>query len=172
MRFYLDTEFIERGHEFPIELISIGLVGENGDSLYIVLADGWHEEHASEWVRENVLPHLGERPRLTRVEAAAHIREFVSSYPGEPEFWGYYADYDWVVFCQLFGAMINLPKGWPMFCRDVIQLCKEMGNPTLPKQSGREHNALDDARDIQSKHAFLVAQTATPTPPADRRGEP
>lgn len=62
------------------------------------------------------------------------------------DFWGYYADYDWVVFCQLFGRMIDLPKGFPMYCRDIKQLCDDLGNPPLPKQEKGEHNALEDAR--------------------------
>jgi len=39
-----------------------------------------------------------------------------------PEFYGYYADYDWVVFCWLFGKMMDLPKGFPMYCRDLKQM--------------------------------------------------
>ena len=31
------------------------------------------------------------------------------------EFYGYYADYDWVASCWLFGKMIDLPKGFPMY---------------------------------------------------------
>lgn len=38
------------------------------------------------------------------------------------EFYGYYADYDWVLFCSLFGRMIDLPKGFPMYCRDLKQM--------------------------------------------------
>lgn len=38
-----------------------------------------------------------------------------------PEFYGYYADYDWVVFCWLFGRMIDLPNGFPMYCVDLKQ---------------------------------------------------
>jgi hypothetical protein len=42
--------------------------------------------------------------------------------------------------------MMDLPKGWPMYCRDVKQLCDELGNPPLIKQTeGPEHNALADA---------------------------
>ena len=37
------------------------------------------------------------------------------------EFYGYYSDYDWVVFCWLFGKMNNLPKGFPMYCIDLKQ---------------------------------------------------
>ena len=39
----------------------------------------------------------------------------------EPQFYGYYADYDWVAFCWLFGKMIDLPKGFPMYCIDLKQ---------------------------------------------------
>ncbi len=38
-----------------------------------------------------------------------------------PEFYAYYADYDWVVFCWLFGKMIALPKGFPKYCNDLKQ---------------------------------------------------
>lgn len=41
------------------------------------------------------------------------------------EFYGYYCDYDWVVFCWLFGKMIDLPKGFPMYCKDLKQLQDE-----------------------------------------------
>ena len=37
------------------------------------------------------------------------------------KFYGYYADYDWVVFCWLFGKMIDLPKGFPKYCIDLKQ---------------------------------------------------
>lgn len=68
-----------------------------------------------------------------------------------PEFWAYYADYDWVVFCSLFGRMIDLPKGFPMYCRDIKQLMDETGlgvewkRSHCPDPKG-EHNALVDAR--------------------------
>lgn len=39
----------------------------------------------------------------------------------QPEFYGYYSDYDWVLFCSLFGRMIDLPKGFPMYCQDLKQ---------------------------------------------------
>lgn len=38
------------------------------------------------------------------------------------EFYGYYSDYDWVRFCWLFGRMIDLPKGFPMYCKDLKQI--------------------------------------------------
>lgn len=42
-----------------------------------------------------------------------------------PEFYAYYADYDWVLFCSLFGTMMDLPKGFPQYCRDLKQMLDE-----------------------------------------------
>jgi hypothetical protein len=47
--------------------------------------------------------------------------KFVSPEDFKPEFYAYYADYDWVVFCQLFGKMNDLPKGFPQYCKDLKQ---------------------------------------------------
>lgn len=39
-----------------------------------------------------------------------------------PELYGYYSAYDHVVFCWLFGRMIDLPKGFPMYSKDMKQI--------------------------------------------------
>ncbi len=95
---------------------------------------------------------------------------------GSPEFYAYYADYDWVAFCWLFGKMNDLPKGFPMYCIDLKQ---ELGNkeedvfksdtgsikrksymlpfknhPDYPKQTN-EHNAIADARWNYELYKFL-----------------
>lgn len=48
-----------------------------------------------------------------------------------PVFYGYYTDYDWVVFCWLFGNMMNLPKGFPKYCRDLQQIKDEIKEVVL-----------------------------------------
>lgn len=101
----------------------------------------------------------------------------------QPEFYAYYADYDWVVFCWIFGRMIDLPKGFPKYCRDLKQiydekqafvssragivpeycddrsrLIKEQGLKALigyPKQED-EHNALADAKWNAPLYKFLM----------------
>jgi hypothetical protein len=154
-RFYLDTEFIEAGRKLPIELLSVGLVCEDGREFYAANADA-NLLNANPWVMDNVVPHLGRRDQHMGFDS---IRRSILEFVGDcnPEFWGYYADYDWVVFCQIFGAMIDLPKGWPMYCRDIKQLCDERGNPELPKQSSMEHHALNDARWNRIAYDFLIA---------------
>ena len=39
----------------------------------------------------------------------------------KPQFYGYFADYDWVCFAWLFGKMSDLPKGFPWYCYDLKQ---------------------------------------------------
>jgi hypothetical protein len=144
VKYFLDTEFIENGPQFPLILLSVGIVAEDGRELYLSNADA-PLELANDWVKANVIPHLGgphHRVPITRI--GPDILTWVGD--DKPEFWGYYADYDWVVFCQLFGTMMDLPKGWPMYCRDLKQWCDMLGNPKLPKQTSIEHNALADAR--------------------------
>lgn len=97
------------------------------------------------------------------------------------EFYAWYADYDWVVFCWLFGNMIDLPTGFPMYCKDLKQIsdvlydkkrdeyfnaCEEKGNEAAyflnslsdhlgyPKQINK-HSALDDARWNLRLYKFL-----------------
>lgn len=41
------------------------------------------------------------------------------------QFYSYFGSYDWVVFAQLFGKMINLPKRYPMYTRDLKQMLDE-----------------------------------------------
>lgn len=149
MRCFFDTEFIEDGK--TIDLISIGIVREDGEEFYAEV-DGVDWSKANEWVINNVKPHLT-GVRFSREEIARRIVEFVGP---KPEFWAYYADYDWVVLCQLFGRMIDLPSGWPMFCMDIKQLCVSLGNPELPKQTNTEHHALADARWNVAAYKFLL----------------
>jgi hypothetical protein len=180
MKYWLDTEFIEDGK--TIDLISIGVVAEDGRELYLLNVDcDWTK--ASQWVKDNVLASLPSKPSdfefneehsaigwVRHSNIGAMVHEFVGgtvetvdietdgstgrskivllipeSQP-KPEFWAYYADYDWVALCQCFGTMMDLPKGFPMYCRDIKQWCDMLGNPKLPEQGKGEHNALEDAR--------------------------
>lgn len=146
IRIWFDTEFIEDGK--TIDLLSIGMVREDGETLYLENADA-DLSRASDWVRDNVFPHLqmAQTDRLNQVcFPKSTIARRVADFAGpNPEFWAYYADYDWVALCQLYGTMMDLPEGWPMFCLDIQQEAYLRGFD-LPKQEGAEHDALADAR--------------------------
>lgn len=161
-RYYLDTEFIEKPGR--ITLISIAIV-DDFDNEYYSLSNEYDFHQASDWVKENVIAPIYERylktspsevqPIETFHEVygvsnktiATEILEFINETKGdgEIEFWAYYADYDWVVLCWLFGIMVDLPSGWPMFCMDLNQSMTERGVEKLPEPVGA-HDALVDAQ--------------------------
>lgn len=191
-RYFYDTEFIEDGQ--TIDLISIGIVCEDGRELYLQSVE-FEPKKANQWVKENVLIHLALHPfdsrfsshsssydKLildwayhktgggqcctggidplcpwrTREQIKNEILAFmnVGKY-GKPELWAYYADYDHVAFCQLFGTMMDLPKDFPMYTRDIKQFHEMTGYPILPEQGKGEHNALADARWNKQAWDFL-----------------
>lgn len=153
MKIWFDTEFYEDGR--MIDLISIGMVREDGCIYYAESHESRFIANRSLWLRNNVMPHLsaGAYDRKKTNQIVTDLIEFAGT---NPEFWAYYADYDWVVLCQLFGTMMQLPPTWPMFCMDVKQLCVMKGNPELPKQQGIEHNALSDAIWARQAWEFLM----------------
>lgn len=138
MKFWFDTEFIEDGH--TIDLISIGIVSEDNREYYAESLE-CDLSKANDWMKANVIPKLHGNA-IPRARIAFEILQFVGK---KPEFWAYYASYDWVVLCQLYGLMVHLPSSWPRWCRDIKQLCVSVGDPKLQKLNG-EHDALVDAR--------------------------
>lgn len=181
---YYDTEFLEDGK--TIELISIGLVAEDGREYYAVSADlaalSWRgrklrrriRQHS--WLMANVVPHLpkayGDRrlsmPRSwlfdyaspyvkSRRQIADDVTAFIRATP-DPELWAWYGAYDHIALCQLFGRMIDLPGGVPMWTNDLKQECARLGNPKMPEQSVGEHNALADARHNRVMAEFLASR--------------
>jgi hypothetical protein len=169
MKYFYDIEFIEDGK--TIDLISIGIVADDGREYYAISTQ-FNPKKASDWVVENVIKKLPIRyPLVTdtdeiKLQSLAwrnrnRIREDILNFCnktkyGTPEFWAYYADYDHVALCQLFGKMIDLPKGWPMYTNDVKQFCDSKGNPRLPEQDpSSEHSALADAKWTKEAYEFL-----------------
>lgn len=148
MRYFFDTEFYEDG--MRIHPISLGMISEDGRELYMEFIQDFKipEGH---WIEGNVLPHLEWKPedRIVRNEGAYRILQFVGE-DKNPQFWAYFADYDWVVFCQLFGTMMDLPKNFPNFCMDIQQWWVHLGCPSgkgvRPPKPRNVHNALADAK--------------------------
>jgi hypothetical protein len=173
-----------------VQLISLGMVCKDGRELYMIckefdLNSAWQNT----WVRENVLrkihqelvdqqgpyarQHHYSRFRYfskkslawllkyngkTRQEIRQEIFNFVRV---NPTFYGYYADYDWVVFCSLFGTMVDLPEDFPKICQDLKQTMIQLGltqdwkNANCPDPVN-EHHALADARWNAQLHQALT----------------
>jgi hypothetical protein len=169
MKYFFDTEFIEQPGS--IELISIGIKAEDGRTYYAVNTE-CDCSKASDWVKENVLMKLpeysGKSYNDLRSGGGSHykkktiqdIKSDLLMFCGQHtnglsaveqcEFYAYFADYDWVVFCWIFGRMIDLPKGFPKWCIDLKQMMWERGlrsewkDQHVPKNEN-EHHALADA---------------------------
>lgn len=164
MRYWYDCEFLEDGR--TIELISIGIVAEDGREYYAVNANMPQERiRKHDWIVENVWPHLphpagsSERPEFRKLDMAStlvrekrqianEVREFLLACdPGAVELWGYCSAYDHVLLAQLFGPMANMPTGLPWWTNDVQQLMYEHDiDGFKPVVNEREHHALADAR--------------------------
>jgi len=183
-----------------IDLISIGIVCEDGREYYAI-SNEFRTKDADDWVKKNVISKLDSKntfrsglitPTMRMAgpvwKSNEQIRKDLLTFFGcwrDQLFWrapegievyGYYADYDWVLFCSLFGRMIDLPKGFPMYCIDIKQELdnkakdkkKEWGAnathfdmvnhiktlATYPKQQD-EHNALSDAKWNYKLYKFI-----------------
>lgn len=74
-----------------------------------------------------------------------------------PVFYGYYSDYDWVVFCWLFGKMRHLPFGFPMYCRDLKQIFDE----TLENRLMTHLPECSDQKEINSNENIPLCRKLT-----------
>src|ERR1700728_2927548 len=120
MRIFYDCEFHERGADYPINLLSIGMVAENGAEYYAVVNTVHIDEAVNhEWLRNNVFttPPLtvepdtmyeGEyqwcwktkHPDYQHVKPREQVREEVTAFVmrtgANPQLWAWFAAYDHV----------------------------------------------------------------------------
>ncbi|AFA73816.1 hypothetical protein GPOL_c27960 [Gordonia polyisoprenivorans VH2] len=146
MRFFYDSEFIEDGT--TIDLISIGVVAEDGREFYAVSTE-FDPGRAGDWVRANVLPKLpspASRAWRSRRAIRDDLLDFLTAEPGDVELWAWVGAYDHVVLCQLWGPMTALPRTIPRFTRELRQHWEYAGRPPLPSAPADAHDALSDAR--------------------------
>jgi len=165
-RWFFDTEFIDTGS--IIDPISIALVSEDGRRSYSACLSGDWERTMPEWQLKNVLPHLP--PPEERIHSRQQVADEILKLVGDglPEFWAYFASYDWVVLCQLVnngGRMIDLPKHWPKFVCDLKMLMHlhHVSKKSLPERPKDEkHDALSDARWARDTYVYLQEKVIGP----------
>ncbi|MFC6883489.1 3'-5' exoribonuclease domain-containing protein [Actinomadura yumaensis] len=165
-----DWEFLEDGK--TIAPISVGITTSDGRDYYAVnrdLPEAAVYDHP--WLRENVMPYLPHTPGprlrhgwldVTRpdvkppAQIAAEVRDLITA-TADVELWGYYSAFDHVCLAWLYGPMMRLPAGIPMWTNDIRQETARLGltPEDLPRQDGQEHHALADARHDKTMLAFL-----------------
>ncbi len=167
MKYFFDTEFNESFK--TLDLISIGIVSEDNRTFYAETPINNISDNFNPFVKKNILPLLKYYKTRTKIPYYNNDPKNIEIYADEffiknkllefidksPEFWAYYADYDWVIFCWIFGKMIDLPKHFPMFCNDVKQLAEELDNPKIKEPDG-EHNSLIDAQWCKKYYEYLI----------------
>jgi hypothetical protein len=167
-RYFYDCEFVDDGR--MIDLVSIGIVADDGREYYAVSAEfNVTKLLRNRWLADNVLPYLpiDDRGRIniqnpvvrSRAQIADEVRDFLLAGEGKPELWAWYGAYDHVVLCQLWGRMIDLPDGLPMWTNDIRQEQRRLGDPPMPEQSTKEHHALADARHNRVRFEYLAELT-------------
>lgn len=154
MRIFFDTEFTALTSD-P-RLLSIGLVADDGQELYIEFTDGWSEAKCSAWVRQHVLPQLqGGGERHTRRAAGERIVAWLSLFQTPPTLLGE-TSWDTELFVNLMDECGIDGDGYRLeviVYRDKAQADvyeKERQN-YFYSQHVAPHHALTDAR------AFRVA---------------
>lgn len=170
MRIYYDLEFVENG--VTIDPVSIGMVAEDGRRLYRVFDSRMTIDALvrDDWLRTNVAPglpieldgplnggvwrwywdleHEDVDSVVDRHQIAADVKTFIQLTP-DVQLWSWYGAYDHVALCQLWGRMVDLPDGIPMWTNDLQQEIVRLGvgpeDAGYPEQGWDAHNALADA---------------------------
>jgi 3' exoribonuclease, RNase T-like len=200
-RIIYDTEFIDDG--FTITPLSIAMRRDDGAELYAIndSLEAMARAADSAWLRDNVLRWLplevDLRADMGTGSISAHVQwdedhpdyvyvgpidlianmveDFVLERP-DPQLWAYYGAFDHVFYSQLFGPMVEIPDGMPIYTLDVKQLAVSLGDPTLPqlpheiveKQYGgvrREHDARYDAHEEEFRLGWLLNELRKETDP-------
>ncbi|WP_313813010.1 3'-5' exoribonuclease domain-containing protein [Glutamicibacter sp.] len=161
MKYFYDTEFLEDGK--TIELISIGIVAQDGREYYAVNRDAnWEAIENDAWLMTNVvaqLPIFNVQTWKFKERIRDEVPAFLTADHTPPELWAWYSAYDHVALAQLFGRMINLPTGIPMFTNDVRSLSTWTGIDRLPKQPIGLHDALADARHARAMYDHIMRES-------------
>lgn len=157
---FLDTEFSSLD-PYKGEILSIGLVKENGDELYLELD---YKDKVEQWVKENIIPHLKER-KVSRKEARRKIKDFVGK--DKPVAMAYVNQFDTLYIYKLFTTQ-DCPFFWMPL--DFASILYALGyNPLDYYEKQKDfvkkfeidptkfvqHNALDDARLLRETYLKL-----------------
>jgi len=142
MRYFLDTEYDGWGGK----LLSLALVSEHGEELYLTLAwDGPLEP----WVERNVVPYLDMvpepliSPRLSRADAARTVAHFLAG-DGEPLIVA-----DWPEDISLISALLVTGPGVMVEVPPITFRFVELSGFSTAANSKVPHNALHDARALR-----------------------
>ncbi|MGV4349785.1 hypothetical protein [Pandoraea pneumonica] len=140
-RIYIDTEFTDIAAP---ELISLGMVAEDGREFYGELTDV-HLERCSAFVRSQVLPQLRTQPAriLSVVDLGEAARQWMRGFDGQRR--RPVICYDHPIDAHLLWQLIGgRPVGWKE--KLIAQRIDHVLRERYFEEHGGRHHALHDAR--------------------------
>lgn len=142
MRLWLDTEF----NSFCGELISIGLVSEDGKEFYEVLE---LPSKLHPWVANNVVPLLNKNP-ISKTELQGKLRDFLKQFSSVEVIADWPEDISHFMNIQVtpIGYRISTPPQTMILVTDLEQ------------ESQTPHNALADARALREAHLKISKKSS------------
>ena len=176
-KIFLDTEFT--GLHQNTSLVSIALV--SGDKSFYAEFTDYDESQADSWLQENVIKNLFLNTTEHGLKAdtcegdswlfkgkskskynAIILKKWLEQFEAV-EIWSDCLAYDWVLFCELFGGVMNIPKNVFYIPFDICTLFLMKGiDPDISRESFvkpigevNKHNALYDALIIESCYLKL-----------------
>lgn len=165
-KLFFDTEFT--GLQQNTTLISIGIVSDCGKTFYAEFTD-FDKHQCGDWIITNVLSKLlfknkpntnliisNKKSEFTVKGNSFFVQKCLLKWLeqfDDVEFWSDCLSYDWVLFNELFGGALNLPKTVYYIPFDICTLFKVKGiDPDISregfvseKKSSEKHNSLFDA---------------------------
>lgn len=159
MKYFYDTEFYDDGA--TVDLISIGIVAEDGRMHYSVNAEAPFEwiNDTQPWLRENVIKQLpDEQFWKPKTQIRDEVYAFLTASGTPPDLWAWFASYDHLCLSQLWGRMIDVPAPIPQFTNDVRALSAWTGITRLPTQEQGAHDALQDARHVKAMYHHIIRE--------------
>lgn len=168
MKIAFDTEFNAEDNR-TIDLISIGLVAEDGREYYAVSTE-FNLANCGDWLQGNVLNKLPPFDGAERIgndrllvknpnrkwKSRAEIRSDISSFFAAsrnkdlkvPDLWAYFGSYDFVALCELMGGFLHMPTFMPNYTNDLrVEMSRNnVLKSDLPTEPKNVHDALIDAR--------------------------
>lgn len=172
MKLFFDTEFT--GLHQNTTLISLGIIAENGHTFYAEFMD-YDKNQIDNWIRENILSKLlggSEKDRkddeecviigykeIIKFDLSCWLKQF-----DKIEMWGDCLSYDWILFCELFGGVLQIPRNIYYIPFDICTLFMIKGiDPDINRENFAEnietkdkHNALYDAQIIKACYNKLI----------------
>lgn len=173
---YFDTEFT--GLHKNTTLISIGIISDNNKTFYAELTD-YDKSQVDDWIKTNVISNLlfeDEKKNIVISDdekkyqikgdskfLKTHLTEWLSKF-SEVEIWSDCLSYDWVLFCDIFGTVFDIPKNVYYIPFDISTLFKlKRIDPDISREeftgtndNKNKHNALFDAKVIKKCYEKLV----------------